>query len=229
MNAGYELGDRACYLPAVDALVVADLHLGFDASSAVTMPLGERGAVLEHLDGLLDRFSPDTLVIAGDVLHAFDTVPRGVEEGLAELDDLVSAADVSLLAAQGNHDTMLDELGFPGELTDSVSLGDTVVCHGHERPDERGRRYVVGHDHPTIEIAGQRHPATLVGPGRQAGSEVIVLPALSPLVRGTPVNELRAGDALSPFLAEPAKFRPVVVGEETVHRFPPLEDLRPHL
>lgn len=229
MNAGHELGDRACYLPAGDALVVADLHLGLDESSAVTMQLGERGAVLEHMAGLLDRFGPETLVIAGDVLHAFDTVPRGVQESLTELGDLVSDADVTLLAVRGNHDTMLDELEFPGRITEAVSLGDTVVCHGHERPEERGRRYVVGHEHPTIEIAGQRYPCTLVGPGREAGSEVIVLPALTPLARGTPVNELRAGDALSPFLAEPAEFRPVVVGDETVHRFPPLADLRPHL
>jgi putative SbcD/Mre11-related phosphoesterase len=229
VTAGYELSDRACYLPAVDALVVADVHLGLDETSAVTMPLGERAAVLDHLEALLGRFDPERLVIAGDVLHAFDTIPRGVEESLSDLGDLVSAAGARLQAVRGNHDTMLEELPFPGEISQAVTLGDTVVCHGHERPDARGRRYVVGHEHPTIEIAGSRHPCTLVGPGRQPGSQVIVLPALTPLARGTPVNELRTGDALSPFLAEPGAFRPVVVGEETVHRFPPLSDLRPHL
>lgn len=226
---GVEVADRACYLSTEDVLVVADLHLGFDASSAVTMPIGEREAVLTHFEELLDTFEPGTVVVAGDFLHAFDGVPRGVRETVTAVETRVANAGAALRVTRGNHDTMLDEIGIQGEIRETLRVGETVIAHGHDEISEGASRYIIGHEHPTIEIAGNRYPCVLFGDDVWNGQDVLVLPALSPLVRGTPVNEIRRGDALSPMLAEPGAFRPVVVGEDEIHRFPQLADLRPYL
>lgn len=229
MLDGVEVADRACYLDAEGVLVVADLHLGFDASSAVTMPVGEGDAVRAHLEDLLDSFSPQSVVVAGDLLHAFDTLPRGVQDTLESIERTVDETGATLRVTRGNHDTMLDEIGFQGTASETVSAGETIIAHGHEEITEAASRYIIGHEHPTIEIAGKRYPCMLVGERVWNGRDVLVLPALSPLVRGTPVNEIRRGDALSPLLADPGSFRPVVVGAEEVHHFPTLTELRPYL
>ena len=79
--------DRAVYLPAADALVLADVHLGRSATSNVEFPLGERRDVRERMIGLLDETDPATVVVAGDLLHSYSTVPLGVREAVSALAD----------------------------------------------------------------------------------------------------------------------------------------------
>ena len=210
--------DRAAYFPEADALVVADLHLGRGADADVALPL--TGGVVERLADLLDWWEPSTVVLAGDVVHSFVRVTRGVAESFERL--VAQAGDVDLRVVVGNHDTRLDELCDPH---DAVRLADgTLVCHGHEAPPETADRYVVGHDHPAIVIEGRRRPCYLFGEAVYRGSDVVGLPAFNPLARGTAVNRLRRDDPSSPLLADVRAFAPVVWdGEaEETFVFPPL-------
>jgi len=223
--------ERAAYLADADALVLADLHVGRARASNVEFPVDERGELLDRVDDLLDRTAPARVVVAGDLLHAFSTVPHGVAETVTALADRVAAADAEFVVTPGNHDSML-EAAFDGRAVSEHDLGDgTVVCHGHEAPDADAERYVIGHDHPAIEIEGDRHPCFLFGSDTYRGSDVLALPAFTPLARGVAVNGARAGDLQSPLLARPGEFRPIVrdaAGEETLP-FPPLSQLREHL
>lgn len=216
---------RAAYLPAADALVFADVHAGRDAASDVALPLGEHEDLLERLRAHLDRFEPARVVVAGDLLHVHGSVPEGVRETLDDVERIVEDAGASLDVLRGNHDTLLDAVGV--EADDHVELADgTVVCHGHETPPEGATRYVVGHQHPAVEIEGQRHPCFLYGPDQYDGSDVLVLPAFTRLAAGTPVESLSDGAAVSPLLSDPSGYRPVVVSEGEALGFPALGDLR---
>jgi putative SbcD/Mre11-related phosphoesterase len=218
-------GERATYLPEADALVLSDLHIGRDEASDVALPLGERDDLVDRLEGLLAEFEPSTVVFAGDVLHVHGNVPSGVENTVDALESAVSDAEASLHVVEGNHDTMLDAVGLDAEET--VELRDgTVVCHGHEAPAVDAPRYVVGHQHPAVEIEGKRHPCFLYGPNQHADSDVLVTPAFTRLAAGTPVESLGAGTAVSPLLADPDSYRPVVVSEGETLAFPALGDLR---
>jgi putative SbcD/Mre11-related phosphoesterase len=216
---------RAAYLPAADALVFADVHAGRDAASDVALPLGEREDLLDRLRGHLDRFAPGRVVLAGDLLHVHGSVPEGVRETVHDLLAAVEETGATLDVLAGNHDTMLAAVGV--DAVDHVELSDgTVVCHGHEAPPTGAERYVVGHQHPAVEIEGQRHPCFLYGPAQYDGRDVLVLPAFTRLASGTPVETLSDGTAVSPLLAEPAGYRPVVVSEGEALGFPALGDLR---
>lgn len=223
--------DRAVHLPEADALVVADLHLGKADAPAVDVPLDEGPAIVDRLGKLVDQFEPATVVLGGDVLHAFDAIPRTARDALVSLADRVSAAGASLAVLEGNHDVQLGPL-IDVEPAQFRELADgTVVCHGHERPSATGRRYVIGHDHPVIEIHGRRRPCALYGPDTDTGADVLALPAFSPAVRGSAVNRWAPGDPLSPFLADISQFRPVVWdnrAEETLV-FPALGSLQTYL
>jgi len=99
---------------------------------------------------------------------------------------------------------------WDGPTEDEYRVGDTVVLHGHERPDSEADRYVVGHDHPTIEIEGQRRPCYLVGPEQYDGSEVVMLPSFNKLNAGVAVNGMQASDFQSPLITDTDRLRPVV-------------------
>lgn len=229
---GVAFSRRAVYLDGADALVLADVHLGRDERSAVQLPLGEYADVRERLDGLLERFEPAEVVVAGDLLHSFGHLPDPVAEDLDAVARTVSDAGAELVVTPGNHDVVLDA-AFDGPTPGAYRLDDgTVVCHGHEDPGVDAVRYVAGHDHPTVEIEGQRHPCFLYGEATYRDGDVVVLPAFSRLAPGTTINGVRSGDVMSPLLAgSVGDYRPIVFDERAGEplAFPPLAALREHL
>ena len=224
--------DRAVYVSGANALVVADLHLGRDYTSAVEATLGERAAILDRLAGLLRHCRPAEVVVAGDILHAFDELPPGVEDALAALRDLVEEEGAALELVVGNHDSMLEQIADAGREY-HLADGETVVRHGDELPSGSAdaARYVIGHDHPAIRIEGRRHPCFLCGTSTQVDADVVVLPSFNPLCVGTLVNGLSSADFGTPFIDDTSAFHPVVynatVGEPL--RFPSLAQLNPFL
>lgn len=221
--------DRA--LLVGDTLVVADLHLGRVAQSAVEAPVGDGRDICERFTTLCATVEPERVVLAGDVLHAFQTVPEGVETRLRTIRDRVAAVGATLVVVAGNHDTMLERV-WEGPTTSSHWIdSETLVVHGHERPGVEADRYVLGHDHPTIEIEGQRHPCFLRGPGGPDGSTVVVLPAFNRFPSGVVINRRYADDFQSPLVTDVDALEPIVRDEtagETL-RFPPLGTFRDRL
>lgn len=212
-------------------LVLADLHLGRAATSAVEAPVADGRDILDRLDDILAESVPETVVLAGDVLHSFETVPRGVTERLEEIADRVDKAGSELIVVPGNHDTMLDSV-WDGSTTEAYWIDEeTVVVHGHERPDAEAHRYVIGHDHPTIEIQGQRHPCFLEGQGGPDRAELLVLPAFNRFTAGVPINGRSQADFQSPLVVDADALQPVVRDATTGEtlRFPPLGSIRHRL
>ena len=220
--------DRAVYLEATETLVVADLHFGRAATSAVDAPLDEAGDIHSRLAALVECFEPQQVVFAGDILHSFSTVPRGVEKAVADLSEQCRTAGCEPIAIAGNHDTQLESV-WSGPVYDSVGLADgTVICHGHAEPDRRGERYLIGHDHPAISIEGKRHPCLCVDPTGYRGRELVVLPAFTRLAGGVELNRLRADALQSPLIGSVDSLQPHVWDADSKQtlQFPPLGEFR---
>ena len=227
---GVQLRERAAYLTGPEVLVVADLHVGRDEESSVRFPLGERSDLLERLDDLLGYFSPETVVVAGDVLHSFEGATDRVEGTLEELELFCRAHGAAFHLLEGNHDAHLADV-WDAPVESSFRAGDVHVCHGHElpTPSERGEndRYVVGHDHPTVSVEGVRHPCYLHGPGWE-GCELLMLPAFNRLAPGVEVNDMSTADFDSPFVTDADALSPLVYDEDSQEllTFPPLGEFR---
>jgi len=226
--AGLQLCDRAALVE--DVLVLADLHIGKAAAANVEAPVGAGADMVDRVETLCARFDPGTVVVAGDLLHSFETVPRLVEETLDGLERVVRATDAELVVTPGNHDTMLDVV-WGGQTTPEYRVGDTVVCHGHVEPERDGVRYIVGHDHPTVTIEGHTRPCYLAGETVYRGSDLLVVPSFNRLVTGVKVNEMSAADFLSPLVRDADALAPVVRDEDRDETlaFPPLGDFRHRL
>lgn len=218
--------DRSLYLPEPDTLVVADLHVGKAAASRVDASLDERTDLATRLQALCTDLNPSTVVVAGDLLHAVDGVPTGVPNTIDAL--RAATGDSTLTVTPGNHDNFLDTVApdLLGDPTHTLDDG-TVVCHGHVTPPTEADRFIVGHDHPALVVDGDRHPCFLAGHSQYDEATVIMLPAFSRLPRGTPVAASDTG-LDSPLITDVDRCRPIVVAD-TVHRFPPLGELRPYL
>ncbi|MBB6645786.1 metallophosphoesterase [Halobellus ruber] len=220
---------RGVFLPDAATLVVADLHVGRGEASNVTLPLGERTDLVDRLGELLAETEPETVVFAGDVLHRFDGATERARDTVDALVDACRGANARPEFVRGNHDTVLDDLRGDVDSTYAIDGGPrTVVCHGHELPDVRADRYVIGHDHPTITIEGQRHPCFLVVPETHRGADVLMLPAFSRLAPGVTVNDARGGDLQSPLVDSLSDARPIVYDADagSTLRFPSLSEFR---
>ncbi|MFD1597434.1 metallophosphoesterase [Halobellus rarus] len=220
---------RAVFIPAADALVVADLHIGRSEASDVEYPIGERRDLLERLRGLLTTVDPETAVFAGDVLHQFGTVSERSRETVERLVSACRDAGSSPVFVRGNHDAALDSVR--DDVRDAYVASDdprTVVCHGHEEPSIDAERYVIGHDHPAIEIEGQRRPCFLDIPDAYGDADVLMLPAFSRLAAGVEISDARPDDLLSPLVDDLDRARPVVYDEDGAEAlaFPPLGSFR---
>lgn len=221
--------DRAVFLPASDTLVLADLHLGRSRTAPIESPLDEIMQIPERIRDLIEHFDAARVIIGGDILDAFDTIPPGVTDRFAELQTQLADLDVTLTLLRGNHDSMLGTL-YDGTLQESITVGHTAILHGHTRPAVNAERYIIGHEHPAIRIEGVKQPAYLYGPGVLDGSDVLILPAFSSLVRGTVFNTRTAEDCHSPLVqsTDLGRYRPVAT-DDTSLVFPPLAALRPYL
>ena len=227
----FEPRDRAVYLPSSGTLVCADLHVGRDAASNVEFRVGEHEDLTERFERLLDRYRPSETVIAGDLLHSFNRLPTGAAATVRAIVALADDRDCPVTVTPGNHDTMLDEL-WNGAITQEYRTeSGVVITHGHVPPEAEADCYVVGHDHPTIEIEGVRRPCYLYGPGQYGGSTVLMLPSFSRLPAGIRINDLSAAGFQSPFITDTGALRPIVRDEDAdgVHEFPPLRELREFL
>ncbi|MFW5965468.1 MAG: metallophosphoesterase [Halodesulfurarchaeum sp.] len=215
---------RAAVFPN-GALVVADLHLGRVEQSRVELPIGEYRDVLERIERLVSEYEPDRVIVAGDLVHAFDRLPYRVKEGIESLRSTIETQEAALTVVAGNHDAALETSGdLP--LRPHAWIDDrTLVHHGHERPAVPAERLVIGHVHPAITIEGDRRPCFLKCPGQEDDPDVLVLPAFSRVALGTPVNTRPDRETLSPALSTLETARPVISTGDGPLSFPPLGTL----
>ena len=152
-------------------LVVADVHAGIEVGLRYERGVELESAAdarLERLRALLDRTTPDRLLVLGDLVHRIGR-PDGAEaDELAAIVDAVTER-VPMTLVPGNHDGSLDEVvderGLPLEKADATGLrlGSVGFVHGHTWPaaDVLGAEVVcMGHEHPTVrledEVGGSR-------------------------------------------------------------------------
>jgi DNA ligase-associated metallophosphoesterase len=194
------LPERALWLPAHDAVLVADLHWGKAAAfraAQVPVPAGTTADDLARLSQLLTVTEASRLVVLGDLLHAREGRHSATLARIAEWRERHAAVRIDLV--RGNHDARAGDppasLGIAchdGPLAIGGLLGvhDPASAGGwrHGRRDAVGsgeapRHLVAGHLHPTVVLRGRgrqrlRLPCFVIGTGRT------VLPAFSSFTGG---------------------------------------------
>lgn len=184
---------HAVYFRDDDALAIADLHLGYEASlqaEHVAIPRFQMEPILERLTKLLERFSPGLLIINGDLKHDFS---RNQSQEWDEVETLLDAlAGVEVVVVRGNHDNYLQTILARREIriVDFISIAEEKIVfqHGHKIMDNRKKFQIFAHEHPVIrfrdEVGAQ---VTLPCFLFDEKNGFLIMPAFSPLASGTNV------------------------------------------
>jgi putative SbcD/Mre11-related phosphoesterase len=162
MEAIFE--DRALVVKADDlrALIIADLHLGFEHTLYETKGIAypaQDASMLKRIASLVETHTIEDIHIVGDVKHSItaDSRPnwQSVPDFMSALADLCRTHvipgnhDGDLLALLPRSVTLLDVRGtVVGEGEETIGL-----LHGHSWPSPKvlgAQMLVIGHNHPTL-------------------------------------------------------------------------------
>lgn len=182
-------GDGTAWLPDEKALVIADVHVGYELAAQRRggyLPPIHRGAVVgARVRALALALVVERVIVAGDLRHStrdLDAFER------SELGDFAQAIgdDIVLEVVLGNHDRGGAIVGR--ETTGTLPVGPFDI--GHVPPTVAPHRWTIcGHLHPRITVrdetgASARYPCALVG------ERLAVLPAFSDWAGGTSAGRL---------------------------------------
>ena len=188
-------GDGAAWLPDANALIVADVHLGYDLAARRRggyLPAVERGeAAGTRLVAMARELSVTRVVVAGDLRHSTHDVDDLERNELAAL-ARAFPSELMLDVVLGNHDRGGAIVGR--EAIAPLRIGGIDVVHVPPRSAPT-RWTISGHLHPRITVrdetgASARFPCVLLG------ERLVVLPAFSDWAGGTAVGRLL--DSLPP-------------------------------
>jgi hypothetical protein len=229
---GIEIMDLAIFLKKSKALIISDIHAGYEEAlnrQGVLVPRFQFTEVAKRVQSILAKVNPKMIVVNGDIKHEFGEISEQEwRETLKILDMLSASARVVLI--KGNHDTILGPIARKREIEikEQIVIDDILVVHGHKLVEmPRGiKTIVIGHEHPAVSLTegarSETYKCFLVG--KYKGKNLVVQPSFNLIVEGTDV--LRE-ELLSPFLhGSLRKFRVFVVsGNASVLDFGTVADL----
>ena len=185
------LPQRAAYLPAAAALLIADAHIGKAQSFrrlGVPVPGGTTQGTLQRLSEAVAATGARHIVFLGDLLHAARGRTATTLATVAAWRE--QHADLQLTLVRGNHDRhagdpppdwRVHSVPEPFVLPAAPGLAlchhpDHQLDHHPEPHDAPGRYVLAGHIHPSAVIHGRGHERLRL-PCFHFGARVGVLPA----------------------------------------------------
>lgn len=181
----------AVYIPKIDAIVIADLHV---------------------LKKIIEKQEARRIIINGDIKHEF---PETSYHEFKEVVVIKGNHDNFIARVTKRFDVKLcNEL----ELGDFYFLHGHRIPEKFS--SARVEHAILAHEHPAIALfdeIGTKEKIDCFLFGEIKGRKITVLPAFSPLAYGSEVNLIPGSELLSPVLraTDIEKFRVIGISEET--------------
>lgn len=207
------------YVEDLDALILSDLHLGFEEAAAKGLEYSLRGRsgyagvflpriqlkrVVEMLDKAFKLHKPRRVIVNGDLKHAFDRLLKQEKEEIARLVEFIWSNNIDeITVVRGNHDnflrSVLDEYGILLVSSLEASRSRLLITHGHLDVDPSSYETIlIGHEHPSVRCFAGKNPVFLLIP-LSTGGRLVVQPATGPYHPGTTFTWEKEG-YLSPLI-----------------------------
>jgi DNA ligase-associated metallophosphoesterase len=150
-------GDGSAFLPDEHILLVADLHLGKDASfrfAGVPVPSGINAGTLDLLSKSIESCGSEKVIVLGDMIHDGNSMTPDLVQQFSNWRTIHSNVGLSLV--RGNHDRYVDSFPEPWQLKESASMKVGSVDLVHETTIDvdslAGKFQIGGHWHPVISV-----------------------------------------------------------------------------
>ena len=228
------------YLEKEDTLLVSDTHLGLEDQReklGMHIPSSIMTQILECIVTPIKSLNCKRIVLLGDVKHEFGRPSEAEWYSVKKFVKALRDIDCELEVVRGNHDNyiiyVLKELDI--KLHDpSLRVGDCYLTHGHhdlEDDYKDAKRIFMGHEHPAIAVkddVGVKHRFKAFLSGTINNRTVTVLPSVSPLSYGNPMNEMPKSECMTPLLRKYGieNFTPYLIEiGKAVKKFPAMKYL----
>ncbi|MGC8652324.1 MAG: metallophosphoesterase [Candidatus Micrarchaeia archaeon] len=185
------------FIRSINALAIADLHLGGEAylaKSGIFAPKVNLKKILDLITKALDKTHAGSIIVDGDIKNEFSTVEPDEFNELYDFINFAKEKRVTLYLVKGNHDNFVERYKEPFKLNvyrQQALIGKYLFFHGEEMPkiEEKGiKMLVMGHEHPSIGIVdsiGKREKLKCFLYGSFKSIPLLVLPAISFYASGT--------------------------------------------
>ena len=191
------LAERAVWWPAKSTLLVADIHLGKDASFrryGIPIPMGSGQNDLNRLTALLGATGARRLVFLGDLLHARSGMTDSTR-------DLVHGwrqrhKELTVILVRGNHDRSAGDPPPDWEIecvSEPFQDPPFLLCHAPPQGVPVSAA-LAGHLHPAVTLVGPANTSMSL-PCFWMRSHTLVLPAFTSFA-GRPEIAPEPGDRI---------------------------------
>ncbi|MCL4447736.1 MAG: metallophosphoesterase [Thermoplasmatales archaeon] len=145
----------AAYLEDISAVVVSDVHLGYEdvlAMNGIFIPRVQSKMIYDTTDLIIKKYKPEKFIIDGDLKHEFSkNTPqewRDVYELLKRIDQKSEP-----IVIKGNHDNYVANIASKLNLRtyDIYEEGRYTFHHGH-KPFKWDGIAVIGNEHPAVGL-----------------------------------------------------------------------------
>ena len=233
-------GFPGVFIESLDALAIADLHLGYElalAEQGIFVPETQLKEILKDLKQLFRKVKPKNLIIVGDLKHEFGEASSQEWREVFKLVEFLKKKVEEIILIRGNHDNYLlniiSKLGI--ELFDPYYL-EKGICflHGHKKAKlPEYETLIIAHEHPSLVLKRGydrvKLPCFLYGKTKNK-KNFICLPAFSTWASGSSINLIPKEEILSPVLKELVdidELIPIAVEKEIgTLKFPKIKKLR---
>jgi uncharacterized protein len=238
-----EILSLALYLKKQNALVIGDVHIGYEEElnkRGVLIPRFHFKDVLSRLNYTFHILEPllkkskkrklDKIVINGDLKHEFGRISNQEWREILQLLDFLSKYCKKIVLIKGNHDITLSPIAKKRNITmvDEYSDGGLFISHGHKIPKsvefKEAHTIIIGNEHPAISVKDGPRSETFKCflKGSFKKKKMIVMPSSNPITIGTDVLKEKF---ISPFLEQDIKKFEVYIVADRVYYFGKIKDL----
>jgi len=211
--------DYCTYLPDIKALIIADLHLGYEEAlqkKGVLVPKTQYKQIIARIDWILEQVEVNTVVLNGDIKHEFGRISTQEWREILRLIDYFHKKHIKIIAVKGNHDTILGPIAKKRELREVKELRhkDILIVHGDYIPDKLSPIILMGHEHPAITLRdkAKQEKFKCFIKGKFKRSILIVQPSMNPLTTGM---DMLKEEILSPLITNVSRFTVYIVNDKT--------------
>ncbi|MBI4983670.1 metallophosphoesterase [Candidatus Woesearchaeota archaeon] len=222
ISPGIEIIGLSLWIEEKKVLIVSDPHIGYEEylqQKGVLLPKFQAKAIITELEKILQKVSPKTIIINGDLKHEFGTVSRQEWKEVLQLIDFLQQHCCELILVRGNHDIIIGPIASKRniKIVDKQLIKDILIIHGNKLIKTPAKRIIIGHEHPAISLREnaktEKYKCFLKG--KWNNQELIVMPSFNPLLEGT---DLITEKPLSPFLEDLSNFEVFIAsGSEVFH------------
>lgn len=199
----------ALFVKSIDAIIISDLHLGYEGISTeqgVLIPKIQYKEEIEMMKKIIKLKKAEKIILLGDIKHEFSETTYHEFKEVRDFLNFLKENFEKIFIIKGNHDNFIfyvaNKLGI--DVYDDVKIGDYFFSHGHrniELNNIKAKNIVIAHEHPVIvlydDIGGKEVVKCFLF-GKIGNKNLIVMPAFSPLSYGSEININE--DFLSPLL-----------------------------